>query len=177
MVGVDVEAMPHFTLSYSDGGYGSEYRELGTSYGLAIFAEHPLGNGVSVGVAPRYMYWNDDGPNSEIDLRARIRAEVVMAPGLGLYALLEPGWSVIVPSQPIPLSPSSPPEYLHPSGFGITIAVGLNWRLGRGIYAYSEVGEQVGFQSWSTESTEDAFSGDYSTEFLSLGAGIAMELR
>jgi len=170
-VGADFELLPSGTFDGSFLGFSGS-QSLDTAYGVGLFFDDSIDKYVTVGFAPRFLFnvitKNSNGDAStQLDLRARVTAGPTIAPHLRVYALAEPGYSIIFPPK------DSNGNSVHPNGFVINAGGGLAYALSPSLHGYFEVAYQWGFQTYSYESNGFSTSGDFNTSYLQLGFGLA----
>jgi hypothetical protein len=113
--------------------------DMKLAYGIGLSFGYAVIPGLYVGVAPQFLLnvkSKDGGDASKaIDLLVRVAYVYTVAPKIGIYAELLPGYSIIMP-----------PEGSKGKGFVIAGGVGANYDVTDQIYLNLGVGYQYGLQ-------------------------------
>lgn len=146
--------------------------DLSPAYGVGLTASYRIIAGLSVGIAPQFLFHVKDKNASdsakEYDLMARIAYDYNVIPELAVYAEVLPGYSIISFPDSTKWMGEKPPS---PKGFVVGFGVGAAYDVSNQVFVNVGVGYQLGFQTLSFQNTDY----DNKTKFLRLAIGGGMK--
>jgi hypothetical protein len=176
VIGFDAELLPKVDNHIRDAQFsGADYDGEGpTAYAIGAIAEWNVLRWLAVGVAPRYIIGlvpvPENGPSTQIDLRARIELGWNVTHAVRLYSFFEPGYSII--SATNAGDSAMPPSA---GAFSLEVGAGARFAVKPGFAIAAEVGYQL---MQSIELTPAPFD-DMTTfreDFLSVSLGFVTPL-
>jgi hypothetical protein len=147
------------------------WADLNTAYGVGLLFGYKVIDGLSLGIAPQYIFGvkgKDDSTSSkQIDLNARIAYEYTVMPKLDIYAEVLPGYTIIQFDSSRTFLGQTPP---NPKGFGIGFGAGAMYDVTDQFFANLGVGYQMNFTKFTIEGSELANRTKYLR--IALGGGM-----
>jgi hypothetical protein len=166
---VGIGFVPVLLGKYKVSGGGVDLsKDLKFGYGFAITAGYAVIPGLTVGIAPQFLFGlKPDMPGvtdsaKEIDIMARVAYSYKLIPGLSVYGEVLPGYSII-------MLPDSQKQggLKNPKGFVVAFGAGAAYDINEMFFANLGIGYQMGFQSTSAGGTNV----DVKTSFLRVLVG------
>ena len=147
--------------------------DMAAAYGIVGIFDYALTPHVSIGVAPRLVLHvigkpdqEQDTPDKEIDLRARLRVRYPVIAGLQLYASFSPGYAIVT---------SDSDAVDSPTGFAIGGAAGLTYDISSNLFLGAEVGYQRAFTSTHVMIAGQSIETNLDLSYLHIGMGAGMQ--
>jgi hypothetical protein len=141
--------------------------------GVSPFVDFRLDPYISLGLGPEFIFGvkpsdSDSEPGTLINVNARIKLGAPASQMISLYALVTPGWSIIL------LPDAAMDAGLDdPTGFEIGFAGGVQANFDPRLGAFFELGYQWGYQN-SSKSTPAGTAEFTGVNYLMLNLGIAI---
>jgi hypothetical protein len=168
-LGGELAILPMGSLEASIAGQSAS-ADTQTTFAIGGVLQHPLNPIFTVDFAPRVVLnvkGNGDAASAtEIDLRVRLTAGGDVAPGVRLYAALEPGFSLVS------LPDNSDGSSVSPNGPTLGLATGAAFRVAPGTTVTAELGYQFGFQSADVL----GMTAELHSRFLHIAGGVLFDL-
>ena len=140
------------------------------AYGVGVAGDYQIGRNIFIGVAPRVSFNVKASDNSggdagtDYDLRARVGAAFTVAPRIGVYGYVAPGYSII-----------TGPNTNADKGFALGIAAGASYAMTTTTRVYGELGYSFGFQS-TPDVAGSGNSIDVHVDYFHLAFGVSLDV-
>jgi hypothetical protein len=168
---VGVAFLPMLLGSIGTGNSGDDsWGDMSPAYGVGLSFGYKVIAGLSVGVAPQFLFHvkdkNKSDSSAEYDIMARIAYEYAVIPRLAVYAEFLPGYSIISLPSSVTFLGEKPPS---PKGFVLDFGAGAAFDITDQFFVNLGIGYQMGWQN-----TSGGGGQDYKTRFLriALGGGV-----
>jgi hypothetical protein len=167
-LGFEASVLPYGTFHIQAGMLGIN-SDADVGYGLGLNYLERLSDNISIGFSPRVLLHvesaDEDYVNTELDLRARLRAGGTVYKHLRLFAELSPGYAIVFP----PAAAKSK----DPNGFIVGFGGGASWGIARRTAVTLVVGYQQGFE----QVANNVASLTDSDSYLEITVGIVRAIR
>jgi hypothetical protein len=139
--GIEASVLPYGTFHVQAGQLGIN-SDADIGYGLGINYSERLSDYISIGFSPRVLLHVESSDenyiNTELDLRARLRAGGTVYKHLRLFAELSPGYAIVFPPK---IANSK-----DPNGFIVGFGGGASWGIAKHTAVTLVVAYQQGFE-------------------------------
>lgn len=170
---VGIAFLPMFLGSLGVGNTGDDsWADMSPAYGVGLSFDYRVIAGLSVGVAPQFLFHvkgkDEHDSSMEYDIMARIAYAYTVIHKLAVYAEFLPGYSVIsFPSSKTSLGEKTPDA----KGFVLAFGGGAAFDITDQFFVNLGIGYQMGFQNYSVGGGGQ----DYKVKFLRIALGGGMK--
>ena len=169
---VGIAFLPMFLGSLGTGNTGDDsWADMSPAYGVGLSFDYRVIAGLSVGVAPQFLFHvkakNASESMMEYDIMARIAYAYNVIPKLAVYAEFLPGYSIVSLPSDVKFMAETPPS---PKGLVLAFGGGAAFDITDQFFVNLGIGYQMGWQN-----TSGGGGQDYKIKFLRIALGGGMK--